>query len=63
MAYSEDTPHPRPLAWFLERRDVTSAFTQTIVDAKNQGKTHVLVNAPVKSGKKDIVEILKTENN
>ena len=59
MAYSEDTPHPRPLAWFLERRDVTSAFTQTIVDAKNQGKTHVLVNAPVKSGKKDIVEILR----
>ena len=59
MAYSEDTAHPRPLAWFLERRDVTTAFTQTIVDEKNKGKNHILVNAPVKSGKKDIVEILR----
>lgn len=59
MAYSEDTPHPRPLAWFLERREVTSDFTKTIVDAKNEGKNHILVNAPVKSGKKDIVEILR----
>ena len=59
MSYSEDTAHPRPLAWFLEKRQVTCDFTQTIVAAKNEGKKHILVNAPVKSGKKDIVEILR----
>ena len=59
MAYSEDSLHPRPLEWFLERRKFTVEFTKKIEAAKDEGKTHILVNAPVKSGKKDIVEIIR----
>jgi adenosyl cobinamide kinase/adenosyl cobinamide phosphate guanylyltransferase len=61
MDFSEE--HPKSIDWFLKFRQETTAFTKTIVDAKNEGKTHILVNAPVKSGKKEIVEILKQLTN
>ena len=61
--YTENTPHPRPVEWFYERRGITTAFVKTIIAAADDGSTHIVINAPVKSGKKDIVEILRQLTN
>ena len=56
MAFSEDTPHPRPPFWFQQMRPEVTALCKKIIQAVAEDKRHILIKAEVKSGKKDIVE-------
>lgn len=53
---NELTPHPHPIQWFQVCRPEVNAFCEEFIAARDSGVNHVLVKAPVKSGKKDIVE-------
>ena len=63
MSYTENTPHPRPLAWFTRIRATTTSFAHSVVREVYNNITHVLITAPVKSGKKDIVELVRLITN
>ena len=53
---NEVTPHPHPIQWFQTCRPEVYEFCTSLIAARDSGFNHVLVKAPVKSGKKDIVE-------
>jgi hypothetical protein len=50
--------HPRPQAWFAENVPTVVAFITRIKQQIDAGKRHILVKAPVKSGKRLMVEFL-----
>ena len=54
-----DMPHPHSLQWFADHRRCIYTFVMMMLVALvNQGKRHILVTAPVKSGKREIVEAI-----
>lgn len=56
MIMNESTPHPHPIQWFQTCRPEVYEFCQELIIARDAGINHALAKAPVKSGKKDIVE-------
>lgn len=50
--------HPRPLAWFEENVPTVAEFVGRIRATIADGKRHILVKAPVKSGKRLMAELL-----
>lgn len=50
--------HPHPAAWFEGYRREIFDFVGTILSLLSEGKRHILVKAPVKSGKREIVECI-----
>jgi hypothetical protein len=50
--------HPHPVAWFEGYRREIFTFVGTILSLLTEGKRHILVKAPVKSGKREIVECI-----
>lgn len=50
--------HPYPAAWFTANRPAVAEFVNEILAAIRRGVKHILIKAPVKSGKRVIVECL-----
>jgi len=50
--------HPRPAGWFQENRAEICGFIADVRTAIEDHKRHVLVKAPVKSGKRELVEYM-----
>ena len=55
---SQNMDHPHTEPWFRSYRPEIFAFVGTIVSLLTAGKRHILVKAPVKSGKREIVECI-----
>lgn len=53
-----DMPHPRPAAWFEQHVATVVEFVGRIREQIAAGKHHILVKAPVKSGKRLMVEFI-----
>jgi len=59
LLYPVNMLHPRPLHWFITWRTCIYNFvTRDLVNLVGENKRHVLVTAPVKSGKREIVEAI-----
>lgn len=50
--------HPFDKTWFQTNRSAVVTFCEKIIDAIKKDKRHVLIKAPVKSGKRVIMEVL-----
>ena len=51
--------HPLPLTWFIQERETIHDFvTREVEAAIASGKRHLLAKAPVKAGKREIVECI-----
>lgn len=50
--------HPRPLDWFQTERPEVFEFVNLIIENINDNKKHIIIWAPVKCGKRIIVECL-----
>lgn len=55
---SYPSTHPYSLIWFRENRPEVANFVDQILTAVQAGKRHILVKAPVKSGKRVMVEVI-----
>jgi len=54
-----DAPHPHPIAWFQTHRPEIDTFvTRDLAAHVENGKRHINTKAPVKSGKREIVEYI-----
>lgn len=54
-----EQPHPHNLKWFEENRPEIHTFSSNIISVMfDDGKRNILVRAPVKSGKREIVECI-----
>jgi hypothetical protein len=59
LLYPVNTPHPHPLPWFNTWRTCIYNFvTRDLANLVAENKRHILVTAPVKSGKREIVEAI-----
>ena len=60
---ARDAPHPHSRLWFERWRPEIYAFVSEIMNAVTEdGMRHILAKAPVKSGKREIVECIATWN-
>jgi hypothetical protein len=50
--------HPRSIGWFQEEREEVYGFSTAIAEKIKSGKRHIIIGAPVKCGKRVIVECL-----
>jgi len=54
-----DAPHPHPIAWFQAHRPEIHTFvSRDLATQVENGKRHINTKAPVKSGKREIVEYI-----
>ena len=59
LLYPVNTPHPHPLRWFeIHRQEIYNFVTVQLGELLTAGKRHVLISAPVKAGKREIVEAI-----